>query len=365
MNVSILLSTLQEYNRSGIPDQIDYKKFHLYSIITHSTAIEGSTVTEIENQLLFDEGITAPGRTLQEQMMNLDLKAAYEEGIRLAQQHTPYSVVMLCRLSSIVLKNTGSTYNTLLGSFSAAKGELRKLNVTAGFGGRSYLAFQKVPQALQDFCLWLNNIRTITPKNDVLAWYRLSFEAHYRLVTIHPWADGNVRMSRLVMNMLQFEQNLIPVKVFKEQKAAYIEALNQTRDSEDINIFCDTMLQLHNSNLQTEIAEFKTSMAQGTMPSAPTNVTQNGTRVTQNVTQSSGNNANEVEPYAFTMRQQQILQMMQIDTSVSASTMAARLGITVRTVRRDIEALRHHYHIQWIGSSKQGHWHILPQNTEK
>lgn len=85
MNISSLLSTLQEYNRLGIPEQIDYKKFYLYSIITHSTAIEGSTVTEIENQLLFDEGITAPGRTLQEQMMNLDLKAAYEEGIRLAQ----------------------------------------------------------------------------------------------------------------------------------------------------------------------------------------------------------------------------------------------------------------------------------------
>lgn len=358
MNSRSLLSTLQEYNHLGIPEQIDYQKFYLYSIITHSTAIEGSTVTEIENKLLFDEGITAPGRTLQEQMMNLDLKAAYEEGIRLARRHTPYSVDMLCRLSSIVMKNTGSTYNTPLGSFSAAQGELRKLNVTAGFGGHSYLAFQKVPQALQDFCLWLNNMRTITPQDDMTAWYKISFEAHYRLVTIHPWADGNGRMSRLVMNMLQFEQNLIPVKILKEQKATYIEALNQTRDKEDINIFCDTMLQLHNSNLQTEIAEFKTSMAQETIPSTPANVTQSNTRVTQNVTQSSGNNAPKVEPYVLTMRQQQILQMMQADVSVSASTMAARLGITVRTIRRDIEVLRKHYSIQWIGSSKQGHWQI-------
>lgn len=364
MSDSILLSTLQEYNHLGIPEQIDYKKFYLYSIITHSTAIEGSTVTEIENQLLFDEGITAHGRTLQEQMMNLDLKAAYEEGIRLAQQHTPYSVDMLCRLSAIVLKNTGSTYNTPLGTFSAAKGELRKLNVTAGFGGRSYLAFQKVPQALHDFCLWLNHARAVTPKDDILAWYRLSFEAHYRLVTIHPWADGNGRMSRLVMNMLQFEQNLIPVKVLKEQKAAYIEALNQTRYSEDINIFCDTMLQLHNSNLQTEIAEFKTSMLQDTILPAPADVTQSGTRVTQNVTQSSTNVSME-EPALLTTRQRQILQMMQADTSVSASTMAAQLDVTIRTIRRDIEALRKHYDIRWLGSSKQGHWQILPQNVEQ
>ena len=69
-----LLSLLKEYHALGIAEQIDYKKFYLYSIITHSTAIEGSTVTDIENQLLFDEGITAKGRSLQEQMMNLDLK---------------------------------------------------------------------------------------------------------------------------------------------------------------------------------------------------------------------------------------------------------------------------------------------------
>lgn len=72
-----LLETLSEYCQLGIPQQLDYSKFYLYSIITHSTAIEGSTVTEVENQLLFDEGITSNKRTLREQLMNLDLKSAY------------------------------------------------------------------------------------------------------------------------------------------------------------------------------------------------------------------------------------------------------------------------------------------------
>ena len=157
--MSTFLSIIQEYIRLGIPEQIDYKKFYLYSLITHSTAIEGSTVTEIENQLLFDEGITAPGRTLQEQMMNLDLKHAYEIAQEQAKAHMPYSVKMLCDLSACLMEHTGSTYNTPLGSFSSAAGDLRLLNVTAGFGGRSYMAFAKVPQALQDFCLWLNNVR--------------------------------------------------------------------------------------------------------------------------------------------------------------------------------------------------------------
>ena len=123
--MSTFLSILQEYIRLGIPEQIDYKKFYLYSLITHSTAIEGSTVTEIENQLLFDEGITAPGRTLQEHMMNLDLKDAYEIAQEQATAHSPYSVKMLCDLSACLMEHTGSTYNTPLGSFSSVDTMLR------------------------------------------------------------------------------------------------------------------------------------------------------------------------------------------------------------------------------------------------
>lgn len=48
---------LKAYLVPGVEEQADYQKSYLYSIVTHSTAIEGSTVTEIENQLLFHEGI--------------------------------------------------------------------------------------------------------------------------------------------------------------------------------------------------------------------------------------------------------------------------------------------------------------------
>lgn len=69
-NKDLLVSLLAEYKQYDISNQIDYDKFYLYSIITHSTAIEGSTVTELEAQLLFDEGITSSNRTMYEQMMN-------------------------------------------------------------------------------------------------------------------------------------------------------------------------------------------------------------------------------------------------------------------------------------------------------
>ena len=339
-----ILQTIERYRALGIDQQIDYKKFYLYSIITHSTAIEGSTVTEIENQLLFDEGITAPGRTLQEQMMNLDLKAAYEEAQRLADRHMPYSIDMLCRLSAIVMKNTGSTYNTPLGSFSAAEGELRKVNVTAGFGGRSYLAHEKVPQALSDFCRWLNTERAAMPKNDILAAYRLSFVAHFRLVSIHPWADGNGRMARLVMNMLQFEFGLIPTKVLKEQKAEYIQALNDTRDQQDESIFPSVMLRLHNTNLQAEITAYtksQTSIVEDNNIVEP---------ITENIVEC-------IVEKLSTMRGR-IVKILWKNPRATAASIAKEVGIAPRNVQNHIKKLQEMGILRRKGGDFGGHWEI-------
>ena len=344
-----ILQTIARYRELGIEEQIDYKKFYLYSIITHSTAIEGSTVTEIENQLLFDEGITAPGRTLQEQMMNLDLKAAYEEAQRLAEQHADYSINMLCRLSSIVMKNTGNTYNTPLGSFSAADGELRKVNVTAGFGGRSYLAHEKVPQALQNFCCWLNAERRSLPQNDLLAAYRLSFIAHFRLVSIHPWADGNGRMSRLVMNMLQWEFGLIPVKVLKEQKAEYIQALNDTRDKEDESIFPNVMLRLHNGNLLTEIKEFtksQTSIVEGNSIVEP---------IEENIVESIVENLSAMRG--------RIVKILWKNPKATAASIAKEVGIAPRNVQNHIKKLQEMGILRRKGGDFGGHWEIIGGST--
>lgn len=258
----IIQRLLERHKELGISDQIDYEKFYLYSIITHSTAIEGSTVTEVEAQLLFDEGITAKGKPLIEQLMNLDLKAAYDYGRTWIKRHEDITVESLVTLVARVMARTGGEYNSLGGSFDASKGELRKLNVTAGAGGRSYMNWKKVPVKLKAFCDDLNKRRKAVDKCDKAAVYELSFWAHYELVTIHPWADGNGRTSRLLMNLLQMEYDVLPTKVFKEDKAEYIQALIDTREAEDTNIFINCMAKLHCEHLQQDIDQFLRSTAE-------------------------------------------------------------------------------------------------------
>ncbi len=258
----LLLRLLRQHKELGISDQIDYKKFYLYSIITHSTAIEGSTVTEVEAQLLFDEGITSSKRTMMEQMMNLDLKEAYDYGMQWIMRHEDITVDWLVMLASKVMARTGSEYHPIGGDFSAAKGELRKLNVTAGMGGRSYMSYQKVPARLAAFCEELNHRRRAIDAKDAAAIYELSFWAHYELVTIHPWADGNGRTCRLLMNLLQMEFDVLPVKVLKEDRAEYIQALIDTREQDDISIFIDCMTRLHCQHLKTDIDHYMESTSE-------------------------------------------------------------------------------------------------------
>ena len=325
----------EEYKQLGIDQQIDYAKFYLYSIITHSTAIEGSTVTEVENRLLFDEGIGAQ-KPLIEQMMNLDLKAAYEQSIVYAREHTDYTVELLCGLSALVMKNTGSEYSTMLGRFSAAKGELRLLNVSAGIGGRSYLSYQKVPSRLQEFCQWLNKERKSLNISDIEAIYDLSFEAHYRLVNIHPWADGNGRMSRLVMNMIQYEYAVVPSIVKKEKRKQYISSLEQSEEAEDSKKFKNFMLQHHCDNLLKQIEEYKHSMGD------------------------ESHSAKQYDTMDGTMALR-IMEALRSEPSATMDNLSNTLGIARRTLVRYMNRLQEDNKIKRVGGRRYGHWEIIKE----
>ena len=110
---------------------MDYEKYHLYSLITNSTAIEGSTLTEIDTQLLFDEGVTAKGKPLVYHLMNEDLKKAYELAKEEVRHNTFITATLLQKLNAVLMHTTGNAYNVMGGSFDSSKGEYRLSGVTA------------------------------------------------------------------------------------------------------------------------------------------------------------------------------------------------------------------------------------------
>ena len=326
------------YRTLEIDRQIDYDKFYLYSLITHSTAIEGSTITELENQIMFDHGVSLKGKSIEEQSMNLDLKEAYEKAIELAKSHTPITIDMLISLSAMVMKNTGKEYKTMLGDFSSARGELRLLNVTAGVGGRSYMNYSKVPVKLAEFCKQLNEERQNATDKSIDELYQLTFDAHYHLVTIHPWADGNGRMARLVMNMIQFEFGLIPTKILREDKEEYIKALVATREDDDLNIFRSFMTSMMERNLSVEIDAYLKSIGEPSEKSRE-KTSKGGEKIIKS--------------------REKFIALLAEDGKLSAVALAEKVGITAKAVEKHLARLKADGIIERIGPAKGGWWRVI------
>jgi Fic family protein len=64
-----------------------------------------------------------------------------------------------------------------------------------------------------------------------------SFEAHFRLVAIHPFPDGNGRTARLLMNLLLLRGGYPPVAVRPEQRKQYLDALEHASLTDDLAPF--------------------------------------------------------------------------------------------------------------------------------
>ena len=323
------------YRELGIDQQLDYDKFYLYSIITHSTAIEGSTITELENQIMFDNGIAIKGKSIVEQNMNLDLKAAYERMLVYARSHTDITVDRLKELSALTMKNTGAEYHTALGDFSSANGDLRLLNVTAGVGGKSYMAFNKVPQKLKEYCDALNVARKNSKAMTVQQLYELSFDAHYNLVTIHPWADGNGRMARLLMNWLQFEYGLIPSRIFSDDKEEYIKALVATREEGDLSIFRNFMTETMIAHLSRDITTYEESIGESDLIIKKSNL-----------------------PAKPKKTRDKIIDLLRQNPKLSATALAAEIGISAKGIQRHLANLKAEGILHRIGPDKGGQWQV-------
>ncbi|MEN8156241.1 MAG: Fic family protein [Bacteroidota bacterium] len=127
-----------------------------------------------------------------------------------------------------VMHGTGKEYNVAGGSFDSSKGDFRKVAVFTG--QTSYPNFQKVEGMVKALCVDLET--KIDKVNAVQEIYNLAFDFHYDLVSIHPFADGNGRVSRLIMNYILMYHGETPAIIHKEDRQEYIDSLKESRETE-------------------------------------------------------------------------------------------------------------------------------------
>src|SRR5687767_405664 len=248
-----IIELLDEYQNLEIEKAVDFNKFNNYLISHHSTSIEGSTLTYIETTVLLDEGLTPKGKPLVHTLMQKDHYEALNFTLEKANNKNIYTPEFIKQINAKVMHSTRQIYYTALGNVDATKGEYRKGTVFAG--QTTFVNFAKIENLVLKLC----EVITSELKEEVSIIEKIifSFKIHYDLVYIHPFYDGNGRTSRLLMNALQKYHNLPLAIVFSEDKVEYIQALVDTRQKEDINIFIDFMLNQYYKHIKQIIEAVK------------------------------------------------------------------------------------------------------------
>lgn len=215
----VTLSELQQQWQAQKPlESSQLQKLQSYFNLAYtyeSNRIEGNTLSLQETNLVVNEGITIGGKTLQEHLEAINHQEAIHFIEQLVVNLQTFNKSVLLQLHQLIL----------MGIDTKNAGVFRTVEVR--ISGSKHLP--PSPLLLNDlmdgyFEFYELNKRTMHP---VL----LAAEMHERLVTIHPFIDGNGRTARLVMNLVlrQNGYTLVNIKGNLKNRLKYYQALEQVQ----------------------------------------------------------------------------------------------------------------------------------------
>ena len=74
-------------------------------------------------------------------------------------------------------------------------------------------------------------------------------EAHIKLVTIHPFTDGNGRIARLLMNLILFHYGFPPAIIKAKDRVAYFDAIEVWQQQNKKTLFQNMLIEAVNETL--------------------------------------------------------------------------------------------------------------------
>jgi len=184
--------------------------------IHHTVALEGNTMTLEQVRDLLETGRSVEGKSFSEHAEVVGLDSAMRF----------INASLLHRVGDITLEDILDIHLRVLGHTDpTVAGQLRTTQV--------YVAKHVPPppsqlqELMSQFLAWLNH-----PNSVAMHPIRYAALAHYHLVYIHPFLDGNGRTSRLLMNFLLMQAGYPPVIIRHHDRPAYYEALSIAQEGD-------------------------------------------------------------------------------------------------------------------------------------
>ena len=203
-----MLKQIRDYYRVGLT----------YS----SNALEGNSLTEIETKVLLEDGITVGGKPLRDTFEALGHAAAYDYmfGLLGERRITVEDVKTLHRLFYKAIDEPNA-------------GVWRGVNIIVT--GSDYVF--PAPDELRGLMVALG--RWIEAERGSMHPVRFAAMLHLKFVTIHPFADGNGRVARLLMNAVLIQDSYMLAMIPPILRMDYLAAIRGYQQKGNAEPFCD------------------------------------------------------------------------------------------------------------------------------
>ena len=175
------INALRPFSKDQLKIIRDYYRVGLtYS----SNAIEGNTLTESETKIVLEDGFTVGGKPLRDHMEALGHSQAYDALLRAVHQKgfTQDLIKLLHHLFYFRIDETHA-------------GRYRNVKIRISGSAYSFPAPQELDDLKQSFVAKFGG----QPVGHPVEW---AARVHKEFVFIHPFIDGNGRVSRLLMNLV-------------------------------------------------------------------------------------------------------------------------------------------------------------------
>lgn len=170
----------------------------------NTNRIEGSTLTLRETRLILVDKIMPKGKTTRE--------------VKEAENHAEAFNYMLQERGDLNMEFILKIHSILLKGIDENAGKIRKENV--GIYGTFFKPphYKELNYELKAFFEWYKQAKILHP-------FELACLVHLKFVTIHPFTDGNGRISRLLMNFILKKYGYPMLDIPYEDREDYYEEL--------------------------------------------------------------------------------------------------------------------------------------------
>ncbi len=202
------------------------KEYFRIGLTYSSNSLEGNSLTETETKIIIEDGITIGGKTLKDHFEVVGHSQAYDLMFSLVHEReiTEKNILDLHRLFyyHIDAKNAGAYRSQVV--------------FVTGFD----VMFPKP----NEISMCMNDLIGDMPQLQK-QYHPVEYAArlHCRLVTIHPFIDGNGRTARLLMNLALLQLGYVVTIIPPVLRKDYLEAVRASNDKK-YDLFVSLLSQM-------------------------------------------------------------------------------------------------------------------------